>query len=350
VVLIGILLALSASWCWSEGNSLEANPLLPGSAEPNPKITVSQDLITFSLASGQAGPVDAYASIRVVVQSSTFGWAINYLASPLTMTGTGGTDGPGGSGGAGGPGSFGGEVIMPNRLLIKTPYTNGFESLDMPRLVGKGDTIRELPTEVANLQFRYMAGGQEKPGTYEGDIYSPDLGPTVHVKLIVGPPGLPMKGAEGGAELGNSPLVGQAGAGSEAESGAGCGPKIRMSLSPEKVHFPVTGAPKEYDADNTVLLSVESKGTFMVKAHATPLESEDSDIPAIPAGRIFVNPGNGNYYSLENDVVVLERSSVEHCKKERTISTSLSFRLKAGWDDPAGEYSGTIVFTCMPEM
>jgi hypothetical protein len=408
--MIWVLLLLSASafLCWSEPCSAELNP-----SGPNPKVTISQDLITFSLARGKAGPVDADASIagdsiKVVVQSSTFGWTINYLASPLTMTGPDG------------PGSFGGEVIMPNRLLIKTPYTNGFESLDMPRLVSKGDTKGDLkgntmggtvgntmgntmgdtkeglPAEVADLQFRYMATGHEAPGTYEGDIYSADMGPIIHVRLIVGQPGLPRKGTEGGraegagvpggaggaggAEHGKSLLAAQAGSGPGSASGAGpgcgpgsasgagpgsgpgsepgCGPgsEIRMSLSPEKIRFSVAGFPKECDADSSVLLSVESKEAFMVKAHATPLKGEESDIPP---DRLFVNPGNGKYYSLENDVVVLERTStsaqhpstnVQHPSTEGTVSTTLSFKLKTGWDDAAGEYSGTIVFTCMPEM
>jgi len=271
-----------------------------------PIITLSHDLVTFHPVSGQSGTVDADMPIRVMIQSSVSGWSLNYQATPLS--------GPGGE-------------IMPDRILIRTPYTNGFEGLDIPRLVGKGNITGPTPIDVANMQFRYMATGQEKPGMYNGNIFSPDGGPTIHVRMVIE---TKVEGIE-----------------PQKSEEAVPGPKIRMSFSTDKIHFEVSGSPKEYDADNAILLTVESKHGFTVKAHATPLRSLHGDIPA---DRLFVRSGDGGYQSLEKDVVVLERTYEIHPEKERTVTANLSFRLKTTWDDPAGEYTGQIIFTCAPEM
>ena len=283
--------------------------LLPAAfcyAEILPTIILSSDLITFHLASGQSGPVDADMPIRVMVQSGVSGWALNYQAAPLS--------GPGGE-------------IMPERILVRSPYTNGFEGLHIPRLVGKGGLTGEKPVDVATMQFRYMATGQERLGVYEGNIFSPDGGPTIHVRMVIE---AKVEGIE-----------------PQKPEEAVPGPKIRMSFSTDKIHFEVSGSPKEYDADNAILLTVESKHGFKVKAYAASLRSQYGDIPP---ERLYVNPGNGNYYSLEKDVVVLERKEEIHPEKERTVTANLSFRLKTIWGDVAGEYTGEIIFTCEPEM
>lgn len=215
---------------------------------------------------------------------------------------------------------------MPDRILIRSPYTNGFEGLHIPRLVGKGNITGATPVDVALMQFRYMATGQEKPGVYEGNIFSPDGGPTIHVRMVI-----EQRAVEAKPEI-EKPLP---------------GPKIKMSFSTDKIHFEVSGSPKEYDADNAILLTVESKHGFTVKAHATPLHSFHG---GIPADRLFVRSGDGSYQSLEKDVFVLERTHEIHPEKERTVTANLSFRLRTTWDDPAGEYTGQIVFTCEPEM
>lgn len=267
---------------------------------------LSQEHIAFHLVSGQSGPVEGDLPIRVMVQSNVANWALNYQAAPLF--------GPGGE-------------IMPDRILIRSPYSNGFESLEMPRLVGKGNITGATPVDVAQISLRYMASGQEKPGIYEGNIFSPDGGPTIHVGIIIEPrveeikPEMP--------EIEKPPA-----------------PKVNMTFSPDRIHFPVTGAPGDYNADSAILLTVESKYGFVVKPHATPLHGQYGDIPP---DRLFLNPSDGNYHSLEKALVVLERP-VEIPEKEKTVSTNLSFRLKTTWDDKAGEYTGQIVFTCEPEM
>lgn len=290
IVLTFIFLLIPAAWCHA------------GSV---PIITLSHDLVTFHLISGQRGHVDADMPVRVTVQSDIADWALNYQATPMS--------GPSGE-------------IMPEMIQVRTPYTSGFEGLFMPRLVGKGGLTRQTPVEVATMQFRYLATGQEKPGVYDGNIFSPEGGPTIHVRMVI-----EQRAEEAKPEI-EKPLP---------------GPKIKMSFSTDKVHFEVSGSPKEYDADNAILLTVESKHGFTVKAHATPLRSFHGDIPA---DRLFVRSGDGNYYSLEKDMVVLERTHEIHPEKERTVTANLSFRLKTTWDDPAGEYVGQIVFTCAPEM
>ena len=282
-------------------------PVAWSNAETAHPIILSHDRITFYIVQGQSGAVDADMPIRVMVQSDVSGWSLNYQATPLS--------GPGGE-------------IMPDRILIRTPYTNGFEGLDIPRLVGKGDITGPTPIEVATMQFRYMAAGQEKPGIYEGNIFSPDGGPTIHVRMVIEP-----RAEEAKPEI-EKPLP---------------GPKIKMSFSTDKIHFEVSGSPKEYDADNAILLTVESKHGhgFTVKAHAAPLRSLHGEIPA---DRLFVRSGDGSYQSLEKDVVVLERPVEIHPEKERTVTANLSFRLKTTWGDAAGEYAGQIIFTCEPEM
>ncbi len=298
IFLIVIYFLSSTTCCWSK---------------PTPQITLSQDVINFHFASGQTDSVDADAAIRVNVQSSVSEWDLHYQANPLV--------------------GLNGE-IMPARIVVKTPYTNGFESLDMPRLVGQGNATGKESVEVASIQFKYMATGQEKPGTYEGDIFSLDGGPTIHMKMVIEPPVEEAKPSE------PIPMI-EKEKGKENEKKE---PKVKMSLSPDNIHFPVIGTPGEYDADSTILLTVESKYGFMVTAQASPLHSQHSDIPA---QRLFVDPGNGNYYSMEKDVVVLE-SLLNVPQKEKPVSTDLRFRLKTLWDDKAGEYSGEIVFTCMP--
>jgi|GEM_PF-6264796 len=304
------------------------------------KVTTSSDLISFHIISGQTGlisgqtapteaPTDAAGSIRVVVESSLGEWAFSFLASPLTVS-SAETSSPGG-------------YIEPRQLLIKTPYTNGFESLDLPRLVGKGTTAAPPPYEAASLQFRYMASGQEKPGLYEGNIYSPDAGgaiPPIHVRLVVDPPTAAKDTTESaGVSRSASPSASPGASLEKLESAS----SIKMSLSPTNIHFSVTGQPGEYEADSQVVLTVESTEGFIVKACASPLKSSQGNIP--PA-RILVKQADGNYHSLDQEVVVLQRAY----KSERnpTSSTRLWFKLQTGWDDPAGEYSGTITFTCLP--
>ena len=300
LILVGIFLQLSTVYCWSE---------------PDSEIILSHDLIQFHLVSGQASPVDADIVVRIIVQSSKSGWVLNYQANPLI-----GLEGE----------------IPPDRIQVKTPYSNGFEGLDLPRLVGRGDDSGTKPDEVATIQFRYMATGQEKPGTYEGTIFSSDgAGPPIHVRIVIAPAGEEAKPYERKAE------------GTEHELKAERtepGPLVKMTLSPQDIRFPVISTPAEYDADNAVVLTVESKDRFMVTARATSLHSHYGDIPP---DRLLVNPGNGNYYSLEKDVVVLEALS-KVPEKEKPVSADLRFRLKTLWDDKAGEYAGEIVFTCMP--
>ncbi|MCL6584515.1 MAG: hypothetical protein K6U11_12860 [bacterium] len=213
------------------------------------KVTTSSDLISFHIISGQTGlisgqtaPTDAAGSIRVVVESSLGEWAFSFLASPLTVS-SGETISPGG-------------YIEPRQLLIKTPYTNGFESLDLPRLVGKGTTAAPPPYEVASLQFRYLASGQEKPGLYEGNIYSPDASEAIspiHVRLVVDPPTAAKDTTESaGASTSASPSASPSASLEKLESAS----SIKMSLSPTNIHFSVTGQPGEYEANSQVLPDV----------------------------------------------------------------------------------------------
>ncbi|MEW5801439.1 MAG: hypothetical protein AB1847_04965 [bacterium] len=290
-ILVGIFWQLSTVFCW---------------AEPDPEIILSHDLIHFHLISGQTGPVDADTLVRIIIQSSGSGWVLNYQANPLI-------------------GSHG--EISPDRIQVMTPYTSGFETLDLPRFVGRGEATGPESDEVATMQFRYMANGQEKAGTYEGNIFSSDgRGPTIHVRMIIEPPGAESK-------LFEPPAARQS-----------AGSRIHMVLSPQGIRFPVTGTPGEYEADSPVHLAVESKYPFIVTTRATSLHSQYGDIPA---DRLFLTPGDGNSYSLEKDVVVLEGLSKIPEKGER-ISADLHFRLKTTGNDKAGEYTGEIVFTCMP--
>ncbi|MEW6378680.1 MAG: hypothetical protein AB1611_03610 [bacterium] len=298
-VVLYLCLTMSTAWC---------------STEPGIKITVSHDLISFHFISGQTGMIEPdISAVRVVLQSGTGGWVFSYLAGIVT--------GPSGN-------------IMPDRLLMKTPYTNGFESLELPRLVGKGDGGEPPPLDVAAIQFRYMATGHEKPGVYEGNIYSVDMDmtiPTIHVRLIID---APVPGAEFAPSSKMEEVTKET--------------MVNVTLSSQEIHFSGMRSRKECDADSTILLTVKSKDGFIVKAHATSLVGKYSNISA---DRLSVNPGNGNYYSLESDVVILEQpSGHQPDNKEKTVTTELSFRLKTGLQDAAGDYRGEIVITCIPEL
>ncbi|MCL6584388.1 MAG: hypothetical protein K6U11_12220, partial [bacterium] len=76
---------------------------------------------------------------------------------------------------------------------------------------------------------------------------------------------------------------------------------------------------------------------------ASPLKSSQGNIPA---ARVLVKPADGNYHPLDREVVVLQRPF--RSERNPTSTTRLWFKLQTGWDDPAGEYSGTITFTCLP--
>ncbi|MFA5353957.1 MAG: hypothetical protein WC291_06995 [Thermodesulfovibrionales bacterium] len=270
-------------------------------------VTLSNDLITFNLAAGQAGPVNAPAPVRAMI-SSTTPWTLTYQATPLL-------DGAGKS-------------IAPDRIFIRTPYTNSFESLSIPRLAGKGGPTGKEADEIF-VSFRFMPTGQEQPGVYEGTVFSVEGGPPVHVRIVV-----------------------------EKKTGLITGllePVVKnleiallsMAITPQNVHFSVTGEPKEYDGDNTITLTVSylSVGNgFVVKAKATPLTGLQG---SIPAERIFVSADQGGYESLEKEVTVLQ---VGPLIQLNTAKAALRYRLQTTWDDAAGDYTGQIVFTCAPAL
>jgi hypothetical protein len=175
------------------------------------------------------------------------------------------------------------------------------------------------------MQFRHRAIGQERPWGVSPTI-DPTINKTIDERIDIKP------GVEESSEVNSEkkPIA----------------PKIKISFSPERIHFPVRGAPGEFYA-GSILLTVESKHGFIVKARAVPLHSKDGAI--IPPERLFVNAGDG-YFSLKDDVTVLKRPFEVMPKKERTTSTNLTFKLKTTWDDMAGEYTGEIIFTYVPEM
>lgn len=272
-----------------------------------PQIILSHYQITINIVEGQKGPAMAEIPVRVLVKSDIANWTVHYHATPLVNeTGT---------------------VLPPSQLLMQTPYTKNFDSLDVPRLVGKGTSPTGVkPLEIGNIVIGFNATGFEKPGIYEGQIVSPDGGPTIFVRVII---------AKSIIKTGE-----------EFDPESKKGPKIRITVSPNNIHFPVTGAPGEYDATSSVILSVESKYGFIVKAQATPLSGK---LKNIPPSRIYVK-SDGTFESLDKGVIVLERIEEIHPEKERTVTKKLDFRLKTTREDPAGEYTGNIVFTVEPQL
>lgn len=272
-----------------------------------PQIILSHFQITINIIEGQKGHILADMPVRVLVKSDIPDWTVHYHATPLT--------------------NETGAVISPAQLLIQTPYTRNLDSLDVPRLVGKGNApTGPKPLEIGNIMIGLNATGFEKPGIYEGQIVSPDGGPTMFVRVIV---------TESMMEKVK-----------EIEPDSKNGPKIRITVSPNNINFPVTGAPGDYDASSSVILSVESKYGFIVKAQATPLSGK---LKNIPPSRIFVR-SNGTFESLDKGVIVAERKEEIHPEKERVVTKKLDFRLKTTREDPAGEYTGNIVFTVEPHL
>lgn len=272
-----------------------------------PQIILSHFQITINVIEGQKGHIMSEMPVRVLVKSDIPDWSVHYHATPLI--------------------NEMGTVISPSQLLIQTPYTRYSETLDVPRLIGRGTTpTGTKPLDIGNITIGFNATGFEKPGVYEGQIVSPDGGPTMFVRVIVTKTTIEQEDEKMPESM--------------------KGPKIRITVSPNNIHFPVTGAPGDYYATSSVILSVESKYGFIVKAQATPLSGK---LKNIPSSRIFVKT-DGDYESLDKGVVVLERMEEVHPEKERTVTKKLDFKLKTTREDPAGEYTGNIVFTVEPQL
>ncbi|MCX7770269.1 MAG: hypothetical protein N2202_04210 [Proteobacteria bacterium] len=270
-----------------------------------PQIILSHFQVTIRVTEGQTGPIMAEMPVRVLVKSDLKDWSVHYHATPLR--------------------NEKGETISPSQLLIQTPYTRNFESLDIPRMVGKGSFTGAKTEEIGNIMIGFNSTGFEKPGIYEGQIVSPDGGPTMFLKVIIQP--MPVEFER--------PFIGHK-------------PKPKKSyitVNPDKLRFLITG-PGDFPADNPVNITVIGKSDFVVKIHITPLVGEKG---TIPPNRIYVNMGNGNYYSLDKPVIVLTGKEKNIGKKER-VSTQLYFKLKATSEDKAGEYKGEIIVTYEPDM
>jgi hypothetical protein len=267
------------------------------------KVSLSNDQVLIHLSEGQTGSVQSEIPLRFLILSSVAPWSIHYQATPLK--------GPSGE-------------LGPEQLLILTPYTNRFDTLDVPRLIARGEKVAHSPVEVSNIRIGFFSRGDERPGVYEGQLFSPDGGPTIFVKVIIEP--LILSRGEAIIKL-------------KPEKGA-----VSISFKPDRIQFPVTGRPGEYDADNPIHLTVEGKNRFVIKVQATPLKGPDG---FIPPERIFVNPGNGHYYSLDKPVVVLRTKGGP---KKGEFFADLLFRIKTTWQDRAGLYEGELIITFEPDI
>lgn len=271
-----------------------------------PQIILSHFQITINIIEGQKGHILADMPVRVLVKSDIPDWTVHYHATPLT--------------------NETGAVISPAQLLIQTPYTRNLDSLDVPRLVGKGNApTGPKPLEIGNIMIGFNATGFEKPGIYEGQIVSPDGGPTMFVRVIIQP--MPV-------EL-EKPFIGH----------KHFPKKSFIKVEPDKVKFLITG-PGEYPANNPINITVVGKSDFIIKVHATPLFNDKA---SIPPDRLYVNPGDGSFYSMDKPIIILTGKEKNIGKKGR-LTKELFFKLRTTAEDKAGEYKGEIVITYEPDI
>ena len=124
-------------------------------------------------------------------------------------------------------------------------------------------------------------------------------------------------------------------------------PYTNSHLSTESISFRVTGVPRVYQADQSVVVTISSNsGGWELKCYATPLEGRMGEIPP---GQIFVKgpltKGKGeaelaDFVNLSQEVVVDRAPQPARGKK-----VTLEFKLKTTRQDRPGTYTGKIHFT-----
>lgn len=267
---------------------------------PGINFYLSNDSVSFRVTDPSDKPIDAAQPVGVSVLSNLPEWQVHYQASPLK--------GPEGE-------------IPPDRILISSPYSEGFEPMNVPRLVARGSIMVPDPVEVSHLRFRFLPSPNDRPGEYTGIISSPEGLPLPNIPINVV------------VELYTS-----------------------ISLSSDKISFSVTTGPGEYEADEPIELTVESNNNrWVVMARATPLMGLLGS-GAIPPNRIFFKREggifshrgrrareDGEYMKMSGQVVVAEG------RWDGTgVEATLKFKVKTEWKDKAGTYSGKVIFTCQP--
>jgi len=271
-----------------------------GLGRPGINFYLSRDSVSFHVTGPSGRPIDADQSIGVSVLSNLPEWEVHYQASPLK-----------------GPEA----EIAPAQVLISSPYTEGFEPMNVPRLVARGSIMVPEPVEVSQLRFGFLPSRNDRPGKYTGVIFCPE--------------GLP---------LANIPI------------NVVVEPYTSMSLSSDKISFSATSGPGDYEANEPIELTVESNNNrWVVMARATPLIGPPG-AGAIPPDRIFFKREgdtfphrgrrpreDGEYMKMSGQVVVAEG------RLDGTgVQATLKFKVKTEWKDEVGTYSGKVIFTCQP--
>ena len=124
-------------------------------------------------------------------------------------------------------------------------------------------------------------------------------------------------------------------------------PYTNSHLSTESISFRVTGVPRVYQADQSVVVTISSNyGGWELKCYATPLEGKMGKIPpeqTFVKGPLTKSKGEGelaDFVNLSGEVVVDRGSQPPQGKK-----VTLEFKLKTTLQDQPGTYIGKIHFT-----
>ncbi len=333
------------------------------------QVVLSDANLVFRAEQGSTSAVAANTVIRVNVESDIDNWSVNYQAQALT--GTAGN-------------------IQPGNILIRSPYTQGYQPADTLRLAATGDPIYTLwAAELAKTMHRGFV--HQEHAAAPKRLYwkmSTDLNPSITPTVRIESDGLTSGNKKIQAEsilVNNNPAQGvhtlpannilkfsvQTGWGNQPGTYTG---QVRfiftdsseqtvqlsvevssytfLSLSPDKITF-TAPRPGTHNADQTVDLKVgASVPLWSVKAEGEPLRGVN--VPgSIPSNRIFIKsipkgskvsavPGSTKFQDLRQ-----ERLLVKGTSREPSVASELSFQFKTLITDPAGDYRGKIRFTLL---
>lgn len=119
-------------------------------------------------------------------------------------------------------------------------------------------------------------------------------------------------------------------------------PYTSVKLSVNEITFDVKGEPGDYDANQSVSITVGSnQSKWSVHAKANELIPESDTISSLPSSRLAFSIND------ENDFKDLGQSRllVEGDAAKPPTAFSLNFRLTTEWEDLPGTYRGDIIFS-----
>jgi len=255
-------------------------------------ITTTPSNLNFTVE-GPAGEYypDIYAINGIVIDLETYeqNWTVTCIAESQIK-------------------SSGEQIIPAERLLVKLEMPGGdFFPMQGPIVIANGDQPTNGKIRINRLWFKLIILDEDEAGTYHGII---------HILL----------NGEEQAAINIRTLFKQS---------------INLTIVPDFVNFECSGQPGIKDADQPVLITLESnRGLGSIVVEATDLTGP---MGMIPNNRLFINcevqSGPGvNWHGFERMGV----NRLCNLGKSRDWSALLSFQLLTVWQDRPGTYQGQV--------